>query len=130
MLFCGLIFLGNVRKNGTLEILQYLTSLGGAPLLNSSWDEEDFDIEELFENEFHSVGLFLLQRVDRCPHPLDNSKSIVCLKSIFPLLFTEKESEKLYYMFKVLELDISLLESAVEMYLFYASVSVRLILKI
>lgn len=109
------VFADNVRENGASAFIQYLTSLGGAKLLNSSWDGKDFDIKKLFENEsHHSVALFLLHHVQRCPDPRDPSKSIICLKTVLPLNFKADELKAIIHMFKVLKLDTKLLETVVE----------------
>lgn len=51
----------NVRKNGKMEIIEYLKSLGGSPFLNGdSWDPLKFNISKVLQNEPYYGVLTLL----------------------------------------------------------------------
>lgn len=46
------VFTGNVLKNGRMEIVQYLQSLGGSPFLNGpSWDPSKFNLSKVLQLE-------------------------------------------------------------------------------
>lgn len=56
-----LLFKGNVRRNGKNEIVDYLKSLGGSPLLNGdSWDPTKFNLSKVLETEPYYGVLNLL----------------------------------------------------------------------
>lgn len=56
-----LVFLGNVIVNGTNEIIDYLMSLGGSPLLNGdSWDPSSFNLTRIIQLAPSNGVLFLL----------------------------------------------------------------------
>ena len=65
---------GNVVKNGRTEIIEYLKSLGGSPLLNGdSWDPTKFDVAKIIQQEpyeglLRMVGFQLKPTYQRSVH--------------------------------------------------------------
>lgn len=105
----------NVRENGTAEMLQLLRSLGGAPFLNPSWDEERFNVKELFVKVTYEVApLFINHGIGRCPHPQNKSLEVVCLKSVVPVIRSGAEINDIVYMFKDLKIDKELIRATAE----------------
>ncbi|CAO1378234.1 unnamed protein product [Diamesa hyperborea] len=99
-----------VRVNGTAEMLQYVMSYGGAPFLVSSWDENNFNIKELFEKESYDAGrYFLNQYIGLCEHPKNKSQGIVCLRTSNPI--TIQNVDDSIQMFKVFNIDVQLIRS-------------------
>ncbi|CAO1378141.1 unnamed protein product [Diamesa hyperborea] len=86
----------NVRMNGSVEILQHVKSYGGAPFLDSSWDENNFNIKELFEKEpFNAENKRLgtiksKQRWEQCVLYLYNNFG-PALKALYAAKYYEKE---------------------------------------
>ncbi|CAO1416949.1 unnamed protein product [Diamesa tonsa] len=96
----------NIRTNGSVEILQHVKSYGGAPFLDSSWDENAFNIKELFNKEpFNAVYFFLNQTIELCTHPQNQSREIVCLRKSTLKKFNGIEINDSIQMFKVFDID-------------------------
>lgn len=86
--------------------------MGGAPFLNSSWEEEKFNVKDLFDKEPEIVVfLFLNHVVRRCRHPQNYSQEIVCLKSLIPLTLSEVLINDIVRMFKEIKIDTKLTQS-------------------
>ena len=67
--------------------MEYVKSLGGATFLDS-WDEKYFSVEKLFEKEpGEAAFIFLKHFVQRCSHPQDKSREIICFISLNDVLF-------------------------------------------
>ncbi|CAO1378159.1 unnamed protein product [Diamesa hyperborea] len=102
----------NVRMNGSVEILQHVKSYGGAPFLDSSWDENNFNIKELFDKEpFNAVYFFLNQWIGLCAHPKNKSREIVCLRNSTLIRIHSIGVDDIIQMYKVLNIDIQLIRS-------------------
>ena len=84
-----------------------MNSIGGAPLIDSSWDEESFNVNEFFEKDAHKAAfLFVNQYIDRCPHPLNASQEIACLYGSDPHpMYSDSLIDNLAYMFKQINID-------------------------
>ena len=95
-----------------MEIFQHLSSLGGAPLIDSSWDEGSFNVYEIFEKDTHnSVYFFLNHFIERCPHPRNDSQEIVCLQSSVPPIYSDVLVDNIVDMFKEIKIDEKLTRS-------------------
>ncbi|CAO1416957.1 unnamed protein product [Diamesa tonsa] len=93
-------------------MLQYVKSYGGAPFLDSSWDENNFNINELFEKESnHAVYYFLNQYIVLCAHPKKKSQEIVCLRNSTSKKHDIFENDDIIQVFKVLDIDKQLIRS-------------------
>lgn len=96
-------FPDNIRKNATAKIIQHLRSLGGAPYLDSFWDEKDFKVKELIEKEAEvALYLFLNHEIQRCSLP--NSEEIICLTTLEPKIKNYKVDE-IIHLSKELKID-------------------------
>ncbi|CAO1412737.1 unnamed protein product [Diamesa tonsa] len=105
----------NVRVNGTAEVLNYVKSFGGAPFLDYLWDEDSFNVEELFEKNVEAACYeFLNQWVQQCPHPEDNSRTIICLKTKKTDLSYGVVIDQLVQMFKQLNIDQKPMKSLIQ----------------
>lgn len=68
-----------VKGDGTKAVREYFESLGIA--VYPSTDRSNFNLSKMFEREPHeSTSLFLKHELQRCQHPKDSSKEILCLK--------------------------------------------------
>ena len=64
-------------------MLQFMSSLGLAPFLNSSWDERNFDVMELFNKQpTAAIDSFLNRKIVKCPHPQNKTQKVICLKAL------------------------------------------------
>lgn len=92
-----------------MEILHHLRTLGGAPLINSTWDESSFNVIDLFNNATKSaVYIFLNQQIARCPHPYNKTQEIVCIKYYNPWDHFVRDKDDFIEMLKGLHIDESL----------------------
>ena len=108
-----------------------MSSFGGAPFINSSWNEESFSVNELFEKETGSSFYFFLnQLINRCPHPQKNSQEIVCLQSSDPTLFSDALIENIVFMFKQINVTANLTISTAQKFNVYIQKQVNRILLI
>ncbi|CAO1329984.1 unnamed protein product [Diamesa hyperborea] len=102
----------NVRVNGTAEMLQYVKSYGGAPFIDSSWDENNFNIKELFEKEsFDAVDYFLNHKIELCEHSKNKFQEIVCFRTSTVNRIQSIEIDDIIQMYKVLNIDKQLIRS-------------------
>ncbi|CAO1441045.1 unnamed protein product [Diamesa serratosioi] len=102
----------DVRENGASEILNYLRSLGGAPLINSSWDESNFKVMDLFHNATKAaIYIFLNHQIARCPHPHNKSEEIICIKYYNPWNHSVRDKDDFIEMLVELNIDKSLSHS-------------------
>ena len=98
-----------------MEILQYVSSLGGAPILDSSWDEKSFKVNELFEKETDNcLSFFLNNFIERCPHPQNDSQEIVCLQSTVPPIYSDVLIDNIVFMFKQINVETNVTKSTAE----------------
>lgn len=115
--------------NGNSEILQHIETFGGAPFLNSSWDERNFNVEMLFEKEiYEAVYLFLNHYISRCPHPDNKSQEIICLKNLNQTRFDGVQIYDVILMYKELKIDKKVIQSTYQKVNAFISVRVRRIL--
>ena len=64
-------------------MLQFMSSLGLAPFLNSSWDERNFDVMELFKKQpIAAIDSFLNLNIEKCSHPQNKTQTVFCLKAL------------------------------------------------
>ena len=89
--------------------------MGGAPFLNSSWDENDFHVEELFEKEtYDAFSDILNHNIGRCPHPKNKSEDIICLKNMDRFNISQKLIDDIAYHFKEITNNQTLIQLTAE----------------
>ena len=108
-------FAEHVRENGTLEILHYLRTLGGAPFINSSWNESSFNVKDLFNKATKAaIYIFLNQQIAKCPHPHNKSQEIVCVKYYNPWDQSVRDKDDFIEMLKELNIEETLIHSTAQ----------------
>lgn len=89
-----------------------MKSFGGAPFLDSSWDEKNFNIKKLFEKEsFNAVYFFLNHWIGLCPHPKKKSQEIVCLRNSTLIRIHGTRIDDIIHMYKELKINKQLIQS-------------------
>lgn len=103
-----------IRENGAKDIISYLRQSGGSPLAtNGKWNEKNFDVETLFEQEPESaLWIFLDQFLSRCDDPRDNSTEILCFKADDKWRFIKREEQDSKDILKLFKLDDDVKEDA------------------
>lgn len=100
--------------------------MGGASFLDSSWNENSFNDEVLFDKEPDKAVIFFLRyKIGRCRNPLNMSQEIVCLRNYYPHKFTEVEILDIAIMFKQLNIEKNLTISIAHEYNEFLSQLVR-----
>lgn len=93
-----------MRINGSIEIIQYMKSLG-ADSLSESWNEENFNVENLFDKEpFYAFHMFMNYYVRHCPHPENKSKIVVCLQRSYETNY-DGDVDDIMYIYKELKIE-------------------------
>lgn len=99
--------------------------MGGAPLLDSSWDEESFDDKVLFDQQpMKVVESFLKLRIHQCYYE-NESQEIVCLRYINPLIISDDLIDDIARMFKQLQIENNLTKSIGQEYQDFRQKQVR-----
>lgn len=108
-----------IRENGVKDIMSYLRQSGGSPLItNGHWNEKNFDIKTLFEQEPESsLWIFLDQFLSRCDDPRDNSNAsssteILCIKTDDTWRYLKREEQDSRDILKLFKLDDDVKERA------------------
>ena len=111
---------------GSVEIIQYIKSMGGAPFLDSSWDEKNFHVEDLFAEEtLRSLNYFLNHWIEQCPHPKNKTQEIVCLRYSIPYNVSNVDIADVIRVFKELKIDEKLVRSTYQEAIDFATSQVR-----
>lgn len=87
--------------------MSYMRQSGGSPLItNGNWNEKNFDIKTLFEQEPESsLWIFLDQFLSRCNDPRDNSTEILCIKADDTWRYIKREEQDSRDILKLFKLD-------------------------
>jgi hypothetical protein len=105
-----------VRESGVDEMISYLLELGGSPILNNgTWDNERFDLQNLFYREpDHATFLFLDHKLLRCKDPRNTSSKVLCFRMNNGWKFGEKVENDTLDILKPLQLDSDVKVAAVK----------------
>lgn len=117
-----IVFLDHVRKHGGDDIILYLNSLGGSPLIAKGiWDETKFDVGNLFDLEPRLSLVDLAGQVlVRCKYLKRKKREFLCLKKAERVVRPERSD--LLKIFKRLAVEKSMALPAIRDYKEYLKI--------